>query len=158
MRMMMHCINTCNNLFSEKEKEREREREREREGEREREKLVWSSRQYISHWERNISLCLAKSWSFLKTLVPISMGNNIFVLHHNTSTSTNKPDCHYRSCFYCSALQHITVFPQTRGWCHTERLCNSMLDVTVCLQHRHYTLSLACLCLLLLLKLFNWSQ
>ena len=45
-----------------------------------------------------------KDWNVeaRQTPIPLSTGNNICVLHHNTST--NKPDCHHRPCFYCSAL------------------------------------------------------
>ena len=80
-----------------------------------------------------------------KLLFP-SQRENIFVLHHNTSTPTNKPDCHYRSCFNCSALQHITFLLHTRRQCHTECLRDSMSDVIVCLEHRHCTLGLLCVC------------
>ena len=61
-----------------------------------------------------MSLCLAETWkSFLETLalthVPLSMGDSIFVLPHDASASTNKPDRHYRSCLYCIAVRHASV-------------------------------------------------
>ena len=88
----------------------------------------------------------SERWGKRQTRVPLSMGNNIFVLHHNASTSANKPDCHHRSCFYCSALQRFTFLPHTRRWQHTECLHNSTLDVTVSLEHRHWTLGFLRVC------------
>ena len=46
----------------------------------------------------------------------------------------------------CSTLQCIIFLPHTRGWRHTECLRDSMLDVIVCLEHRHWTLGFLCVC------------
>ena len=80
------------------------------------------------------------------TPVPLSMENNVFVLHHNASTLANKPDCHYRSCFNYSKLQRINFVQHTRRWPHTECLRDSTVVVIVCLEHRHYALGFVCAC------------
>ena len=73
--------------------------------------------------------------------------------------STNKPDCHQRSCFYCSTLQRITFLQHTRGRRHAECLRYSMLNIIVSLEHRYCTLGFLlllflCVCVFFF---FFWS-